>query len=104
MRALFVSFLNIKLQYVLGYQTGDRSAITNDLASMISLVYSVYGPLCNGGTAVLFDERFRAANSGFSQLVNYMYLLKFALITVRLVLGNGISSKSFSVPDHFGFC
>ena len=57
-------FQKFVLQYVMGHQSGDRLAVTDDASSMVTLIYSVYGLLCNGGTAVLFDSSLRSSSPG----------------------------------------
>ena len=42
-------------QYVFGYQEGDVFACVADLGWITGHNYVVYGPLCNGGTTVLFE-------------------------------------------------
>ena len=44
------------MQYYFGYQPGEIFACTADIGWITGHSYMVYGPLCNGGTTVLFDS------------------------------------------------
>ena len=47
---------NVRSQYVLDYRPGDISACVADLGWIAAHSYSLYAPLCIGGTSVLFES------------------------------------------------
>ena len=48
--------LYMMLQYVFDYQPGDTFGCMAVLGWITGHSYVVYGPLCNGGTTVLFES------------------------------------------------
>lgn len=48
--------LHLSLQYVFDYQQGDVFGCVADIGWITGHSYVVYGPLCNGGTTVLFES------------------------------------------------
>ena len=58
-------------QYVLDYRPGDISACVADLGWIAAHSYSLYSPLCIGGTSVLFESLPNYPNPG-----NFMSLYK----------------------------
>lgn len=49
----YISFL---VQYVFDYQDRDIFGCVADIGWITGHTYVVYGPLCNGGTTVLFES------------------------------------------------
>ena len=50
-------FSTIPLQFVFDYRPGEVFACDADLGWITGHSYVVYGPLCNGGTTVLFGSK-----------------------------------------------
>lgn len=48
--------LSPSLQYVFDYHDGDVFGCVADIGWITGHSYVVYGPLCNGGTTVLFES------------------------------------------------
>lgn len=48
--------LSFVLQYVFDYQDRDVFGCVADIGWITGHTYVVYGPLCNGGTTVLFES------------------------------------------------
>lgn len=49
-------YIYLSLQYVFDYQEGDVFGCVADIGWITGHSYVVYGPLCNGGTTVLFES------------------------------------------------
>lgn len=47
---------HLSLQYVFDYQEGEVFGCVADIGWITGHSYVVYGPLCNGGTSVLFES------------------------------------------------
>ena len=52
------------MQYVFDHHPGDVFACVADLGWITGHTYVVYGPLCNGGTTVLFESTATYPNAG----------------------------------------
>jgi len=52
------------MQYVFDHHPGDVFACVADLGWITGHTYAVYGPLCNGGTTVLFESTATYPNAG----------------------------------------
>ena len=63
-----------------GYEEGDIFACVSDLGWIAAHTYVVYGPLCNGGTSVLFEGTATYPSSGELALANYYPFKHFVSI------------------------
>ena len=52
------------LQFVFDYHPGEVFACDADVGWITGHSYAVYGPLCNGGTTVLFGSKHKYPNPG----------------------------------------
>ena len=51
-----LSLFFVYLQYVFDYHPGDIFACVADIGWITGHSYVIYGPLCNGGTTVMFES------------------------------------------------
>ena len=61
---LYVNILPLSLQFVFDYRPGEVFACDADLGWIVGQSYVVYGPLCNGGTTVLFGSKHNYPDPG----------------------------------------
>lgn len=59
------------LQYVFNYHDGDVFGCVADIGWITGHSYIVYGPLCNGGTTVLFESTPVYPNPGDNRLLRF---------------------------------
>ena len=79
-------------QYVFDYHPGDIFACVADIGWITGHSYVVYGPLCNGGTTVLFESTPTYPNAGTVHAVLEILLTCHAT-SCRALLGNGPTAE-----------
>eukprot|EP00731_Ephydatia_muelleri_P027666 Em0019g539a len=91
-QAGYLLYASLTHQYVFDYHPGDIFACVADVGWITGHSYVVYGPLCNGGTTVLFESTPIYPNAGrYWEMVERLKITHFytAPTAVRLLIKSG---------------
>ncbi|KAL5463395.1 hypothetical protein EMCRGX_G032288 [Ephydatia muelleri] len=91
-QAGYLLYASLTHQYVFDYHPGDIFACVADVGWITGHSYVVYGPLCNGGTTVLFESTPTHPNAGrYWEMVQRLKITHFygAPTALRLLLKLG---------------
>ncbi|XP_072129829.1 acetyl-coenzyme A synthetase 2-like, mitochondrial isoform X1 [Mobula birostris] len=91
-QAGYLLYASVTHRYVFDYRDGDVFGCVADIGWITGHSYAVYGPLCNGGTTVLFESTPVYPNPGrYWEMVERMKINQFygAPTAIRLLLKYG---------------